>query len=214
MAKFDPSEPSCYRLMRQWARSLAYSMHRDPGDGEDALQDVLSQVSSGDLRPLRWGQNSLKACIRNRLLTAVVTDRDRTESKLRMARAGGVPGGLAASPFVVLLGLTQEEELKQIQLLLAPALRDLESNRPEHARAFKVRLRKQLLSAGGDQELTAFERWYGVSLGDVTGTTELAVVLGVPEGTVASHANRGEKELVEVLRGRLESGGRVRHEQP
>lgn len=212
LTTFDPFDPSSYRLMRQWARAVAYSMRRDPGDGEEALQDVLLQVSSGDLRPLRWGQNSLKACIRNRLLTAVATDGDRAETNARLVLSGRIPGGLAVSPFVVLLGLTEEAELQELQALLAPALRDLEAKQAEHAQGFKARLRQQLLSAGGGQELVAFERWYGVSLGVVTGTTALAAVLGLPEGTVAAHAHRGEKQLVEMIRGMRKEGRRVRDE--
>lgn len=201
---FDPFAPHTLKRMSAWASARARDLGLDPGDGEDAVQTVLCQIAAGDPRPLRRGERSFKACVWNRLRS------ERRRRRLHAARdrqrlsANLEPGGAAASAFLAVLGLSCEDELVKVQALVAPALLELEQSFPNHARAFKARLRGQLLECGGPHELEAFERFYGVSLGAWTGTKALADGVGIREGTVAAQAHRGERRLVKIITGWLE----------
>jgi hypothetical protein len=105
----------------------------------------------------------------------------------------------------VLLELSSEEKLVQLQALVSAAISELEVNSPEHCQAFKARLRDRILRVAGPRELAAFEQWYGVSLGEWSGTRELAHAFGKPEGTMANLAHRGEQRLVKIVRRWLEA---------
>lgn len=216
MSAFDPFEPATYKQMLRWARSCAYGLGRDPCDGEDALHDVLEQVSGGDSRPLNRGEISLKACVRNRILTGRSQDLSHAEAERKATLEGRGPGTIATSTFVKLVEMDpgrEEREMLTLRDVVAPALRDLEAAFPDQARAFRARLRQQLLDCG-HEELAAFQRWYGIDLGPLTGTNEVAARFGLPEGTVASHANRGQRHLVETIRSGLERERRSLRARP
>ncbi len=206
MADLDPSEDATYRRLRRWALRCAYALGGISQDGEDGLHDVLMQIQGGDSRPLRRGEISFKTCVHNRIAGAIRQRRLHGGIAVRRAAAGLGVGSAETSPFLALVGVTREEDLLELQALVAPALRQLEAEHPLHARAFAARLREQLLEAGGAEELEAFQRWYGLDLGRHTGTRALAEASGEPGGTTANRAFRGEERLVKVIRRWLEQG--------
>jgi hypothetical protein len=202
---FDPFEAGMNRRLLTRARCIARGVGLPTDEGPAACQDLLIRILEGDSRLLQ-SEALFNCALRHRL-------QDVLRRRRRMSSLDGLLGGndgRGSAAAETLLGLFVEDDPERSLLsrdrehaqafarrLFASAVARLSDRRRG---AFFARLRQRVESEGGRSALAEFERRFGVSLGECSGTAAFALMTGTSAGTVASDANRAEREVVGAVR--------------
>jgi DNA-directed RNA polymerase specialized sigma24 family protein len=210
---FDPADPRAYDELCARSRYMARKVGLDETLGDDALNEKLVQMLDGDER-LRQGQGYILRAVlhqlqdwarrrrRSQSLDAAAREEDgRAEPSRSEVRLSHLVRQAWGDPPTIEDRLLLEEEAlwhEARAALLQPALERVSSAR--FRAALKAQWKGALLRAGGREAVTEFESRFGLDLGPAAGTSGLAALTGLPEGTVSSDAHRGRAELRRHLR--------------